>query len=405
MRRRNFLHCSVCASGAWLLGCDGEADPDAGPGLDGGPGDAGQDAGGSACDDVFAGGTMLGVVSFVDEDLPHGAIRGQGWDGRLYTDLSTVEQADQAIDNANFYVRTVDPDQIDRSGVWTIEVDGHVDAPVSLTLDDIAPYVVDQGLHVLECSGNFRQSGFGLLSAGQWAGAPLSQVLDELVSLSPAATRVLVSGFDGHSVPSNGGHSTPGASWIFTLEEVAQTGMFLATEMNGVPVPPNHGDPVRLYVPGWYGCTCIKWVDEIRLVDDDEPSTAQMREFASRTHQTDQHLLARDFAPASMHQAAMPVRVEKWRVNDEIVYRVLGILWGGSEPTEALRLVPSVDQIIDVEVCPPMTQNATWTTWQTAWRPTATGMYNMLCEINDPSIPTRRLDTGYYGRLIDIDEV
>ena len=41
--------------------------------------------------------------------------------------------------------------------------------------------------------------------------------------------------------------------------------------MNGAPLPRDHGLPVRLLMPGWYGCTCIKWVDEIRFVDETSP--------------------------------------------------------------------------------------------------------------------------------------
>ncbi len=96
------------------------------------------------------------------------------------------------------------------------------------------------------------------------------------------ATRVLVSGFDDHSQPSRS--SVAGASWIFTFEQLEAAGAFLATEMNGKPLSPDHGFPVRLVVPRWYGCACIKWVNEILLVDEEAPVTSQMREFAGRGH-------------------------------------------------------------------------------------------------------------------------
>ena len=83
--------------------------------------------------------------------------------------------------------------------------------------------------------------------------------------------------------------------------------------MNGEPVPADHGKPVRLAVPGWYGCSWIKWVNEIRLVGPDEPATSQMVEFAARTHQSAPHKLRRDYTPADIQTAATPVRVEKRR--------------------------------------------------------------------------------------------
>ena len=179
---------------------------------------------------------------------------------------------------------------------------------------------------MLECSGNARNGHFGLLSSAEWHGIPLSRVLERL-SIRSEATRVSIAGFDDHSEPSSG-NSTPGASWIFSFDELASTGAFLATRMNGEPLPADHGAPVRLFVPGYYGCTCIKWVNEIALVDDSAPATSQMVEFASRTHQDGTPSLARDYQPALMDQAAMPVRVEKWLADGRVSYRIVGISVG-----------------------------------------------------------------------------
>jgi DMSO/TMAO reductase YedYZ molybdopterin-dependent catalytic subunit len=384
--RRRFLHCSLCATGGFLIGCDG-----AGSAMDAGP-----------CDLAFAGGTRLGVMSFVDEDVALETRLAQGWDGRLYTDLSRLDADRLIVSNESHYIRTFFPDLLDTTEPWRIELGGLVETPVSLSLDDLAPLAEDQGVHVLECSGNSRRGGFGLLSAAAWGGAPLRSVL-ELATLRPEATRVLVSGFDEHSVPSAGGHSTPGASWIFGLDQIDRA--FLATSMNGEPLPPDHGAPVRLFVPGWYGCTCIKWVDEIRLVGEDEPATSQMMEFASRTHQDGTPALAREYIPAALDQAAMPVRIEKWSTAEGLIrYRVIGILWGGSEPTSALSFDDGVART-SVDVCPAPTQNSMWTIWQHAWSPPAPGDYPIRMAIDDPSIRTRRLDSGYYERVVRIDEV
>lgn len=399
--RRHFLHCSLCASGAWLLGCGPKVDP-----LDSGALDAGAlpDAGG-ACLDPFAGGTRLDVVPFTDVERPFATRVAEGWDGRLYADLSVVEASEQVVANDLFYLRTFYPDLLVPSDPWTIAIEGLVDGPASITIDDILALAAPQGVHVLECSGNSARGGFGLMSAAEWSGAPMSAVLD-LLSVRPEATRVLIEGYDMHSVPSAGGHSTPGASWIFTFDELTRAGAFLATEMNGAPLPPDHGAPVRLYVPGWYGCSSIKWVGRIALVDESEPATSQMMEFASRTHQDGTPALARDYRPATMQQAAMPVRVEQWRDADgALVYRVMGILWGGEVPTDRLAFAPTPADRLAVEICPTMTQNQTWTTWQTAWRPDAAGDYELQMHIDDPSIPTNRLDVGYYRRRIAIAEV
>ena len=108
--------------------------------------------------------------------------------------------------------------------------------------------------------------------------------------------------------------------------------------MNGVPLPLDHGFPLRLVVPGWYGCTCIKWVDQIGLLDDTAPATSQMKEFAGRTHQPEAFELAREYLPATIEAAAMPIRVERWQLPQGVSYRVVGIRWGGDQPIERLSI-------------------------------------------------------------------
>src|SRR5262249_48943330 len=156
--------------------------------------------------------------------------------------------------NESFYIRTRYPDLLDPTAPWRIAVDGFVNSPALLNIEELLPLAGPRGVHLMECSGNGRGGSFGLLSAADWGGVRMQDVLAKL-DIRPEAPRVLVSGFDGHSVPSANGHSKPGASWVFTFDQLAEA--FLATQMNGVPLPPDHGAPVRLLVPGWYGCTCI----------------------------------------------------------------------------------------------------------------------------------------------------
>ena len=181
--------------------------------------------------------------------------------------------------------------------------------------------------------------------------------------------------------------------------------------MNGAALPRDHGFPVRLIVPGWYGCSCIKWVDRIELVPDEAPATLQMQEFAARTHQNIAELrrhdppLARDFIPAVIDTAAMPVRVEKWIVGGRLEYRITGIIWGGTKPTDALQIrFRNTQPWIPVDKCPLPASTLTWSAWTHTWRPDAPGRYQIVCRIADPSIRTRRLDLFFYVREIQIDE-
>lgn len=382
MLRRGFLQ------GVLLLGC-----------TRGAPIRVDEEGGLSACAGAFDSGTSLGIVPFVDEDdVAFGTMLGSGLDGRLFTDLSRLQPGKLLIDNDAFYVRTSYPDLLDASKPWIVTLGGRVRAAVTIGIDEIVRDERPMGATLLECSGNASGGHFGLMSAAEWSGVPVTALLDR-VERSPDAARVLVSGFDEHSKPSS--RSTPGASWIFSMEELRATGAFLATRMNGAPLPRDHGAPLRLVVPGWYGCTCIKWVDTISFVSDDEPSTPHMREFASRTHQSGVPALARDYAPASMDLAAMPIRVERWSVRGETRYRVVGIQWGGAGPTDRLRIRFSITEPWeDVALCAPPPATRIWSLWEHAWSPPAPGRYTIELSVADPAIRTRRLDAGYYRRAI-----
>ena len=360
-------------------------------------------SGGASDSDPFAGGTELAEVPFAGEGDPLlEEPFNQGLDGRLYTDLSKLDDAHLLTPSAAFYIRTRYPDLLMPEVPWKIRVVQSGAADVELVQSDLEAAATDQGAHLMECSGNARGAAFGLLSSADWTGVPLLTALGDVPALD-GATAILVSGFDQHSQPS--ANSQAGASWVFTLAQLEQTGAFLATQMNGEPLLPDHGAPLRLLVPGWYGCTCIKWVNEISFVTVDEPATSQMLEFASRTMQNGAPALARDYLPAEIDVAAMPIRIEKWRVEGELVYRVAGIEWGGSAPAPALEIQfgDGVWQAVDKRES--ATDAATWRLWEHAFRPAQTGTYSITLRVPDASVRTRRLDSGYYLRQVVIDEV
>jgi hypothetical protein len=117
-------------------------------------------------------------------------------------------------------------------------------------------------------------------------------------------------------------------------------------------------------------------------------------------------LLARDFIPAVIDTAAMPVRVEKWQIDGRIAYRITGIIWGGSRPTNALSIrFRSGGPWVKVDDCPLPASTLTWSAWTHTWRPEAPGRYQIVLRVDDPAIRTRRLDIFFYVREVDIDEV
>jgi DMSO/TMAO reductase YedYZ molybdopterin-dependent catalytic subunit len=355
------------------------------------------------------GGRLLGTIPFGapgTRRAPLNHLLGSGLDARLFTDLSTLgnPQSDLVTPNDRFYVRTAAPDSLppSLSGIGTsFGAAGRPSPGIDFARLERTPGRLRVGPYLMECAGNSDPTNFGLMSVATWAGFPMPAIIDQLGG-SRSGQRVLVTGADptGRSVT-----SVPGASWIFSRDQLERA--VLAVQMNDAPLPRDHGGgSARLVVPGWYGCACIKWVKGIELVPDDSPATTQMQEFAARTHQSAAAKLARDFSPAVIDTAAMPVRVEKWSIGGRLEYRITGIVWGGSTPTHALSIrFKSGGAWARVENCPLPQSTLTWSLWTHTWRPEAPGRYEIVLRVDDQSIRTRRLDLFFYVREITIDEV
>jgi DMSO/TMAO reductase YedYZ molybdopterin-dependent catalytic subunit len=360
-----------------------------------------------ACPDPTTAGELLGTLPLSRAGAPVQPFGvkfgGAGLDARLVTDLSRLQPDRLVTPNALAYIRTECPRSAAERGPWRINTSGLVTREGTLSLEDLTRVARKMGRHLFECAGNNNPANFGLMSVADWDGVPLGDVVSTL-PLSSRATGVLVSGVDHDGQKS--ADSIPGASWVFPLASLDQLGAFFAVHMNGEPVPLDHGKPVRLVVPGWYGCAWIKWVNEIRLVSPDEPATSQMKEFAGRTHQIGRHDLARDYAPAAIQTAATPVRIEKRRGSAGLEYRIVGIVWGGTKPVDRLEIrFGATDAWKPFSICPLPRTHMEWALWEYRWKPDKAASYSISLRVPDLTVPQRRLDSGFYARDVTIDEV
>jgi DMSO/TMAO reductase YedYZ molybdopterin-dependent catalytic subunit len=363
----------------------------------------------AACPEAGPVGDLVAVVPFLGERAaatPLGQrVGGEGLDARLFTDLSKLQPDRLITPTPDVFVRTAGPKDVGRRVLedWNIRVTtSRVDI---VSARNLAKEAKPMGAHLIECAGNSDPQNFGLMSVAEWDGVPVGW------SLERAGGRVtdpgiLVTGWDHEGQVS--ARSIPGASWIFPAGALEKLGAFIATRMNGEPLPIDHGAPLRLVVPGWYGCSWIKWVNAISVVKDDEPPTSQMQEFAARTHQDSMPARALDYAPPRIDLAATPIRIEKRRIDGRLEYRVVGIVWGGQDFSERVRLMirfnPN-ESFTPFTVCPTPNTHRTWSLWEYRWRPKQPGLYSIVLQAASPDIRARRLDLSFYIRRVVIDEI
>jgi DMSO/TMAO reductase YedYZ molybdopterin-dependent catalytic subunit len=155
---------------------------------------------------------------------------------------------------------------------WRLRIGGLVRSPVELTLDDLRGRPAVNLVVTLECAGNGRahlnprplsQPWLNeAVGTATWTGTPLRALLEE-AGQTYGATEVVFTGLD--SGVQDGIHQQYERS--LPLEEASREEVLLAYEMNGEPLAPQHGFPLRLIVPGWYGMTQVKWLRAITLTD------------------------------------------------------------------------------------------------------------------------------------------
>jgi sulfane dehydrogenase subunit SoxC len=165
-----------------------------------------------------------------------------------------------------------DVPRVDAS-TWRLEVDGNVARPLSLSLDDLRARETVSADITFECAGNGRalleprpisqpwlEEAVG---TAEWTGTPLAPLLEE-AEVGPDAVEVVFAGAD-RGIQAGLEHDYERS---LTLAEAMRPEVLLAWEVNGRPLPPQHGFPLRLVVPGWYGMTSVKWLRRITVATE-----------------------------------------------------------------------------------------------------------------------------------------
>ncbi len=172
---------------------------------------------------------------------------------------------------------------------WRLEVGGRVDRALSLSLDDLRARTPVTRAVTMECAGNGRArlephvvSQPWLLEAvgtAEWTGVPVADLLYE-AGVAGDAVEILFTGLDRGV---EGGEEQAYQRSLMLAE--VNDGPLLAYAVNGEPLPPQHGFPLRLIVPGWYGMTSVKWLARIDAIAEPFDGYQQATGYRIRTHE------------------------------------------------------------------------------------------------------------------------
>ncbi|HSK19880.1 MAG TPA: sulfite oxidase [Longimicrobiales bacterium] len=281
--------------------------------------------------------------------------------------------------------------QIDAAG-WTLGVAGLVRRPRTIGLRELKSLGETTIASVMECAGNGRRLmspvpegtpwELGAVSAGTFTGVPLRRLL-ELCEVDPRGVEVVFRGADSGAI--DGGRVVHFERSL-PVARAMDASTLLVWAMNDEPLRPEHGHPVRLFVPGNYGVASVKWLERITVVDTLFSGHFQTDRYVYRGHP--RH--AEEESVTRMHVRSLIATPEAGDIVRGTVM-VRGMAWSGYGAVTAVAF--SADggatwqdaRLLTASVSNP-------TMWESEWTPPAPGEYELVARATDTTGESQPLE-------------
>ena len=274
------------------------------------------------------------------------------------------------------------------AATWRLEIGGLVDTPLCLSMDDLRARPVVTSTVTMECAGNGRarllprpvsqpwlHEAVGTMA---WTGTPLAPLLEE-AGLADGVVDLVFTGAD-HGVERG---TEQDYARSLTVREAMREEVLLVWGCNGVDLPPQHGFPLRLLVPGWYGMASVKWLQRIEAVDAPFEGY-QMRAYALRQVPEDPGQALTRIAPrALVIPPGFPDFMSRRRVLRSGTHVLEGRAWSGwGEVAEVEVSVDGGASWTPAELDPPVGRWA-WRRWTLPWTAPGPGTYAVSARATD----------------------
>ena len=303
----------------------------------------------------------------------------------------TLTSLDSWITPADrFYLRNHFDDipSIDSSD-YTLTIDGAVDNAYSMDFAELKSLPAHETTMVMECAGNSRsymvppaeglQFNHGGVSNATWRGAALSAILDR-AGVKDGAVEVLFGGADAGEEEEEGQAFELSFERSLPVGEALADGVIVAYEMNGRPLEEARGFPARLIVPDWYGMASVKWLAQIRAIEEPFDGFFQTRRYvyfnegdASIAREQVKKLLVKSLIASPRHGEAV----------DTIRQAISGFAWSGEG--SVVQVEVSTDgghQWAEADLDDQNVPGA-WRRWSYDWAPSRPGHFVVMARATD----------------------
>jgi DMSO/TMAO reductase YedYZ molybdopterin-dependent catalytic subunit len=276
-----------------------------------------------------------------------------------------------------------------------LAIGGLVARPQSLTLADLRARPRREVTFTLECSGNTGLPFLiGAVGNARWAGTPLAPLL-ERAGILEDGIEVVFWGFDSGAVtirdnsgiirPGSGDGVDDGAGALdltiaeqfarsMSVEDALNPENLLCYDMNGAPLPTEHGFPLRLIAPGWYGVANVKWLTRIEVVDQRYAGRFMARDYVTVREEARDRTSVWTFATVR-HDRLKSAPAKVTRRNGH--YAIMGAAWGAPIAEVEVRIDDGPWMTAALDDPPPRKRGSrgrsefAWRFWTLDWgRPT-----------------------------------
>jgi DMSO/TMAO reductase YedYZ molybdopterin-dependent catalytic subunit len=265
----------------------------------------------------------------------------------------------------HFDIPDVDPSS------WRLAIGGNVERTLNLDLDEIRARPARTMPVTMECAGNGRARLFPrpisnpwlneAIGTAEWTGTSLGDVLAE-AGVRPDTEELVFTGAD-HGTQGDVEHDYQRS---LPVGEANRPEVLLAYEMNGRPLEPQHGAPLRLLVPGWYGMTSVKWLKRIDAVTAPFQGYQQAVAYRYKKDEEDPGVgVSRIRVRALMIPPGYPDFLTRRRFIDAGPVELRGRAWSGAGPV--VRVEVGVDGSWEDAKVEQAIGDFAWSAWSYGW--------------------------------------
>ena len=284
---------------------------------------------------------------------------------------------------------------------YALSVGGHVQKELRLGLDDLKARPAKTFAVTLECAGNGRarltprplsQPWLGeAVGTGEWTGTSLASVLRE-AGVGDGAVDVVFTGIDRGI---QGGLDQLYERSL-SIDDAMRDEVLLAYAINGQPLPPQHGFPLRLVVPGWYGMTHVKWLRSITVLDHRFEGYQQAAAYHFRTVEGEAgEPVTRMLPRALMVPPGVPDFMSRTRFVEPSVVTIEGRAWSGRGAIVSVEFSADGGTSWSPAELEPELSPYAWRGWRATWKATRPGDYELCARAADSAGNVQPLETSW----------